>query len=146
MSHPAPPPIIEDPFTLYFWEGTKAGQLLIMRCQSCGYWVHLPKPVCRNCQSMDVAPEPVSGKGTVYSFTETHKAFHPYFVDKVPYLIAVIELAEQPHLHFQSNLVGITESDVRFGMPVQLEFAPFGDKTIPVFRPVGATDSEGTVA
>ena len=92
---------------------------------------------------MDVKPEPVSGKGTVYSFTETYKAFHPYFVDKVPYLIAVIELAEQPHLHFQSNLVGITEADVEFGMPVQVEWAEFGDKTIPVFRPV---TSEGTVA
>ncbi|WP_328591899.1 hypothetical protein [Candidatus Frankia alpina] len=38
-----------------------------------------------------------------------------------------------------SNLVGIAEPDVRFGMPVEVTFEDFSpDLTIPVFVPAGS--------
>src|SRR5439155_607073 len=87
----------------------------IQRCSACGTYIHLPRPVCRACRSFDLAPTEVSGRGTVYSFTETYKAFHPFFVDRVPFLLATVELEEQTGLMLLSNLVGATEPDMAVG-------------------------------
>lgn len=141
MDQPAPPPLPDDPLTAFFWEGSRNHELRIQRCQSCGTYIHLPRPVCRNCQSFDLAGEKVSGRATLYSFTETYKAFHPFFVSRVPYLVATVALVEQPHLHLLSMLVGIDEPDVRIGMELEVGFEEFADGyVVPVFHPaiVGA--------
>ncbi|MHB8465748.1 MAG: Zn-ribbon domain-containing OB-fold protein [Acidimicrobiales bacterium] len=141
MDAPAPPIPGPNPLTDFFWEGAREGRLLIQRCQACSTYIHFPRPVCRACLSSDLAPEPVSGRGTLYAFTETHRPFHPFFVSRVPYLVAVVELVEQPALRLLTNLVGIAEADVRIGMDVQVDFEWLSDDlAIPVFRPVtGAT-------
>jgi len=139
MSPLGPPRPMADPITDFFWEAASRRELHIQRCQSCGTFIHLPRPICRSCHSFDLAGEPVSGRGTLYSFSETHKAFHPFFVDRVPYLIAVVDLVEQPGLRLHTNLVGIDEPDVRFGMEVEVDFEALdAELTIPVFRPAGA--------
>jgi uncharacterized OB-fold protein len=131
-----PPRPAPDALTDSFWEGARAGKLLIQRCQACGTWINLPRPVCRTCRSFDLAPEEVSGRGTLYSFTETHKPFHPFFVDRVPYILAVVDLAEQPGLRLLSNLVGVSEADAHIGMELQVDIAWLADDlAIPVFRP-----------
>ena len=142
MAQPGPPPVASDPLTDFFWVGAREGRLLIQRCQACGTYIHLPRPVCRACRSFDLAPEQVSGRGTVYTFTETHRPFHPFFVDRVPYLLAAVELEEQAGLRVLSNLVGIDEvtGEPRMGMPVEVDFEWLSDElAIPVFRPAGAT-------
>jgi uncharacterized OB-fold protein len=135
--------------------------LLILRCQNCGTYIHLPRPVCRVCHSFDLTPGEVSGRGTLYSYTVTYKPFHPFFVDRVPYVVAVVELAEQAGLRIVSNLVGIDEGAIEFGMPLQVDFEELDTElTLPVFRPapeavpateavppagaVPATDAEAT--
>ena len=139
MDQPTPPMPVVDALTEPFWNGARDGQLIIQRCRSCGFYIHLPRPVCRRCQSFDLGHEAVSGRGEVYSFTETHKPFHPYFVDRVPYLVAVIELAEQQGLRMQSNLVRVSEPDVYCGMPVVVTFEVLStDLTIPVFVPAAS--------
>jgi uncharacterized OB-fold protein len=136
IEQPSPPMPFADPLSDFFWNGARQGQLLIQRCQACGTFIHLPRPVCRACRSFDLAPEEVSGRGTLYSFSETHKPFHPFFVDRVPYLLAVIELEEQADLRILSNLVGIAEPDVHMGMGVRVDFEWLSPElTIPVFRP-----------
>jgi hypothetical protein len=134
-----PPDIGDDPQTAFFWEGTRAGELRIQRCQACGTYIHLPRPVCRNCLSFDLAPEVVSGKGTVYSFTTTQRAFHPFFADRLPYVVAVVELAEQKELRLVTNLVGLNGRSPEFGMPVEVGFEELAPGyVIPVFSPAGA--------
>lgn len=136
MEQPTPPMPLADPLSDFFWSGAEQGRLLIQRCQACGTFIHLPRPVCRACRSFDLAPEEVTGRGVLYSFSETHKPFHPFFVDRVPYLLAVVELEEQRDLRVLSNLVGIAEPDVRIGMDVHVDFERLSpDLTIPVFRP-----------
>ena len=142
MAQPGPPPVASDPLTDFFWAGAREGRLLIQRCQACGTYVHLPRPVCRACRSFDLAPEQVSGRGTVYTFTETHRPFHPFFVDRVPYLLAAVELEEQAGLRVLSNLVGMdgVTGEPRIGMSVEVDFEWLSDElAIPVFRPAGAT-------
>ncbi|MCU4186358.1 OB-fold domain-containing protein [Acidiferrimicrobium sp. IK] len=139
MSAPAPPTPAPGAISEFFWSGARRGQLMIQRCQACGTYIHLPRPVCRACHSFDLLGEPVSGRGSLYSFTETHRPFHPFFVDRVPYLVAVVELEEQAGLRVLTNLVRVAEADVRIGMAVQVEFERLSDDlTIPVFAPAVA--------
>jgi uncharacterized OB-fold protein len=136
---PMPPP---GSLGAFFWEGARDGRLLIQRCSACGTYIHVPRPVCRTCLSFELAPAEVSGRATVYSFTETHKAFHPFFVDRVPFLLATVELEEQAGLMLLSNLVGVGEPDVRIGMDVVVDFEVLSaELTIPVFRPAAAARS-----
>jgi uncharacterized OB-fold protein len=130
-----PPIPAMDRYTRFFWEGASDRKLLILRCQKCGTYIHLPRPVCRVCQSFDLSPEEVSGRATLYSYTITYKAFHPFFVDRVPYVVAAVELAEQAGLRLVSNLVDIDEAAIEFGMPLTVDFEELDPElTVPVFR------------
>jgi uncharacterized OB-fold protein len=135
-----PPVLPDDPLTAFFWEGARNRELRIQRCQSCGTYIHLPRPICRHCLSFDLAGERVSGRGVLYSITQTFKAFHPFFVDRVPYILATVTLAEQDGLQLLTNLVGIDEPDVQIGMPVEVDFEELAEGyVIPVFKPLAAT-------
>ena len=87
-----PPLPIPDELTAFFWEGVRAHRLMILRCRNCGHFIHYPRPVCEKCLSEDLAPEQVSGRATLYSYTVTMKPWHPFWVDKVPYVLATVEL------------------------------------------------------
>src|SRR5437660_3329888 len=141
MIDSARPPIpVPDRYTEFFWRGARERKLLILRCQRCGTYIHLPRPVCRACRSFDLEPEEVSGQGSLYTYTVTYRAFHPFFVDRVPYVLAVVELVEQAGLRMVSTLVGVEEASIEFGMPVQVEFEELdAELTLPVFRPALVT-------
>ena len=57
------------PENAFFWRAGEAGVLRFMRCRSCGFYIHPPLPMCRVCKSRDVQDEPVSGRGTVLTYT-----------------------------------------------------------------------------
>ena len=132
---PAPPLPAANPETDFFWQGARLGVLMILRCQQCGTYVHFPRPLCPRCLSFDLAPEAVSGRGTLYSFTETHRPFHPFFVDRVPFLLGSVELDEQSGLRVLSTLVGLPEPEVRIGMAVEVDFEWLTPEfAVPVFK------------
>ena len=80
--------------------------------------------------------EAVSGRGTVFSFTETVSgARHPYFQATSPYLVGEVELEEQEGLILTSNFPGSTYADLEVGAPVAVEFQTItDDAVIPQFR------------
>jgi uncharacterized OB-fold protein len=130
---PLPDP---DALTRFFWDGVQQHRLLILRCQECGNYIHYPRPICNKCLSMNLAPDQVSGRGTLYSYTVTMQAFHPYFVDKVPYILAVVELAEQEGLKLTTNIIDCPENRLHIGMPVEVVFREVAPGfTLPLFRP-----------
>jgi uncharacterized OB-fold protein len=137
-----PPPIPPvDPTTQFFWDGLRQQKLMILRCRSCGHYIHPPRPVCRFCLGTDLTPEKVSGRGTLYSWTVAVQAFHPWFADKLPYIIATIELVEEPLLLIVSNIVDCAEEDLRMGLPVQVAFREIAPGfTLPVFGIPGDTE------
>lgn len=116
-----------------YWTGGGRGLLLIGRCPACGLWVHPAGPVCPRCLNRDVAPVPVSGLGTVYSFTVNHQRWHPEL--EVPYVIVVVELDEQKGLRLTTNLRDCPVDEVRIGMRVRVCFEAHGEIHLPQFRP-----------
>lgn len=115
-----------------FWRGGAEGDLLIHRCLTCNRWFHPPAPVCPECNSIDVKPQPVSGRGSVYSFTINHQAWIPELAE--PYVIAIVELDEQPGLRFLSNIVGCAPDEVMIGLRVRVIFLPCEDIWLPQFE------------
>jgi uncharacterized OB-fold protein len=116
-----PPDLDAD--TEPFWRGCAEGRLVIARCRVCGLYLHPPRPACRRCRSMDIERVEVSGRGVVYSFTLAYHAFIPSL--EVPYVIAIVELAEQRGLRMMTNIVGCDPHTVRIGMAVRATFAAF---------------------
>jgi uncharacterized OB-fold protein len=115
-----------------FWTGGANGELLIAHCQTCGWWLHPPLPVCRRCRGRDIRPEAVSGLATVWSFTVNRYEWSPGLTP--PYVIAEVELAEQNGLRLLTSIVDTDE--VSIGLQVRVHFEAAGAVWVPVFRPV----------
>ncbi|MEI7714741.1 MAG: OB-fold domain-containing protein [Mycobacterium sp.] len=89
--------------------------LLIEHCDTCGRWVHPASGQCRDCGGPLVA-RPVSGRGTVFTYTVNHHPYNPEI--PLPYVIALVELAEQAGLRVAANIVGCEPDSVTCGMAV----------------------------
>lgn len=120
--------------SLPFWEAAKRHELQIQRCGSCRVHIFYPREVCPECLSSELQWIKVSGKGTVYSFTIAQEPTHPAFAEDVPYVIAIVELVEGPHL--TANIVGCKPDEVQVGMPVVATFDDVTpEMTLVKFRP-----------
>lgn len=140
---PAPMPA-PDAVTQFFWDGVNRHELLIQRCDDCGRFIHWPREFCNACLSRNVAPTQVSGRGTLVTYTFPAQPFHPWFLDKIPYVVAVVELPEQEGLELVTNIVDCPFDELRIDLPVEVVFREVAPGlTLPQFRPASAT---GTVA
>lgn len=121
--------------TEHFWRGGERGELCFLRCQACGYYLHPPSPICGRCLSKDLAPEPVSGRAELHTFTVNHQPWYPGLA--VPYVVAIVSLPEQEGLRLTTGIVGCEPDDVRIGMPLQVVFEHHDDVWLPFFEPLG---------
>ncbi len=119
-----------------FWAGCNRGELLMQRCAACRKFRWLPRPMCPFCNSLEREWIKVSGKAKVYTYTIITHPVHPAAVSRVPYNVAQVQLDEDPDLILVTNLVGISNEDIRIGMPVQVVFEEHepGVK-LPKFKP-----------
>lgn len=117
-----------------FWQGGRDCQLLIQRCAPCGHYIHPAGPICPVCHSRDVAPWPVSGRGTVATYTINRQRWEPDLED--PFALAIVELVEQASVRITTNIVGCPPEAVRIGMPVEVVFDHREDVWLPLFTPV----------
>lgn len=118
----------------HFWHGGAEGELRFLACSECSTLVHPPSPVCPACLARDLTPRAVSGRAHVLTFTENHQPWIPGF--DPPYLIAIVEIVEQPGVRLMTNLVDCEPELVRIGMPVQVRFEEREEGIfIPLFAP-----------
>lgn len=128
------PPALDDT-NRFFWTSGADGRLRFLRCRACGYYLHPPSPWCPECAGSELAPEAVSGRGVVHSFTVNHQ---PWDGDPTPYVIALVELDEQVGLRLTTDLVGVDPHDldgvVAIGARVHVVFEQRGDVFFPLFE------------
>jgi uncharacterized OB-fold protein len=92
--------------------------------------------ICWFCLSSDLVPAEVSGRASLYTWTMSEQAFHPFFADKLPYAHATVELAEQPGLRLITNVIECPWSDLRIELPLEVRFRELAPEfTVPLFRP-----------
>jgi uncharacterized OB-fold protein len=143
----APPMPEPDEITQFFWDGVNEHRLLILRCNACGHYVHLPREVCRFCLSTDLAPAEVSGRGTVETVTIPMQPFNAWFQRRVPYVLAVVELEEEEDLKLVTNIVDCDPDDVTCGMAVHVVFRQVHpDLILPLFAPDESPATNGGAA
>ena len=117
-----------------FWEAARRHELVVQRCRGCGTPRFPARDICSRCLSREAEWAPVSGRGTVFSYTVMHQVYHPAFAAEVPYAVIVVELEEGARL--LSNLVGCPVGDIAPGMPVEAVFEDVTPEvTLPKFRP-----------
>lgn len=126
-----------DHDTAEHYRGYLRRELVVNRCADCGRRHHPMRPMCPACWSWNVAPTPVSGRGTVHLVTLLHQGPPADGVDyaRGPYPVVTVELEEQPGLRFTSTIVGCAPHDVRIGMPVELAWIERNGSPFPAFRP-----------
>jgi uncharacterized OB-fold protein len=132
-SRPKPVPAADD-LSRPFWDAARDHRLVLQRCASCGYYNHPPRLACDACLSMQLQFEPVSGRGTIYTFTVMHQRDVAGFESEAPFINLVVELEEQPRLLMVSNLPLAERDRVRIGAPVEVTFEDRGGMVVPQFK------------
>jgi uncharacterized OB-fold protein len=120
--------------TQHFWETVAAEAMEIPRCRTCGTIQYYPHKLCVNCMSPDLEYIPVSGRGTVYTYTVIRSP-QPAFKGLEPYVVANVQLDEGARM--MANVLTDDVDSVGIGTKVRLvyqEIAP-GQK-IPQFEVV----------
>jgi len=77
----------------HFFEQAREGQLTAVRCGGCGTLAVPPKQFCPTCAQRRWEPVPLSGEGTIASYTIIRVAPRGHAAD-VPYAIAAVQMKE----------------------------------------------------
>jgi uncharacterized protein len=133
MRFDLPQPDLE---TQPFWDATREAKLLIKHCNACDEYHFYPRPFCPKCWSEDVEWAQASGRSTLYTWSVVHRNDLPPFGERVPYVAAVVDLAEGPRM--MTNVVECDFDALTIGMDLEAVFHPISDEvTIVQFRPAG---------
>ena len=131
MNPPRMRPRIDD-YNRSFWTGGAEGKLNIQRCNDCDQYVHPPLPLCRYCQSENVAPETLPGTGMVDTFTVNHQPWYPGV--EVPYVIARVRLEGAPGVILTTNIVNCPVDAIQPEDKVRVLFDEQDGIFFPVFE------------
>jgi len=121
-----------------FFEGCRAGELRVQRCDSCAQLQFYPRIACTACDARTLRWVATSGTGTVASFTVVERAISSAY--EAPYVVALIDLDEGPRL--MSQLIDFEPDQIRVGAVVQVTFRAWSDDVqMPVFQPSDQGDT-----
>lgn len=129
MQYPGPKP---SPLTLPFWSASANHRLIVQHCTGCGAHIFYPRQICPHCWSSELEWTEVSGHATVACFVGAYKPAHPAFFADVPYVIALVDLAEGPRM--LTNIIDATPDDELIGQKVVVTYLERGGTILPVFR------------
>ncbi|WP_280219643.1 Zn-ribbon domain-containing OB-fold protein [Nocardia neocaledoniensis] len=130
---PTPEPQTE-PDNETFWRAAGEGRFVIPRCVECAELIWIPRSFCPRCMGKTEWVE-LSGRATIYSYTEVHRGDGAYAATG-PFVLAYVELAERG-IRIMTNIVDSPAGELRIGQEVEAVFHPAGKETgVPRFRPV----------
>jgi uncharacterized OB-fold protein len=111
-----------------FWEGARRGELRIQRCVNCGRHQHYPRFLCMHCGKSELEWITASGLATIYSFTVVRQNGVPPFSERLPFVVAVVDLDEDG-ARMIAALPKLDPDAARIGMRVRAEFRPANDES-----------------
>jgi uncharacterized OB-fold protein len=81
--------------------------------------------------------EAVSGRATLATYSVNYQNWMPG--PELPYVVAIVEIVEQPSVRLTTNLVNCPLDEIEIGMPLRVIFEhhpdPDGDVYLPLFEP-----------
>ncbi len=129
---PIPEP---DPLGKPFWDGAKAGKLMLPRCVDCSRVHWYPRHICPSCHSDNIEWVEGSGEGYIHTFAVQHRAMGGW-AEEAPFVTAYIDLAEGDRMF--TVLRGVDPKNpesIKIGAKVRVEFeAATDDVSIAFWR------------
>ncbi|MGC4251732.1 MAG: OB-fold domain-containing protein [Sphingobium sp.] len=130
---------LPDPLSRPFWDAAREHRLCVQACGRCDHLAYPPEAACRKCGSSDLHFRDVSGRATLHSWTVLHDPPSPGFRDRLPVILAVVELVEQKGLLLSTNLIDTVPGALRVDLPLEAWFEDVGNGcTLIQFRVRGA--------
>lgn len=108
-----------------FWDAIDAGNFVLARCACGAFYARLQACLRCDADARALTWTPASGRGTVRTFVVFDKPYHPYFAERLPYVVAVIALQEGPEI--TTNVVDIDVSAIEIGLPVRIIISERGE-------------------
>jgi uncharacterized OB-fold protein len=119
-----------------FWDGARAGKLVLQFCLDTGRYQHLPRPVSIYTGSRNIEWREASGRGTIYARTVI-RVPGAGVAGRLPLVAATVELEEG--VRIIANIIGSQPDAVKIGLPVELCMDHLdGGVPYPAFRLVEA--------
>jgi uncharacterized protein len=135
MTETAFPTPSGDPIAEPFWAALDEGLLKFQRCSDCGHRWLPPRSECQNCLSPRTSWERASGDATLISWVVYHHAYHPAFAARLPYTVAIVQLAEGPRM--VTNIVGSDDPEsLRIDQALRLRIEREEGVSVPRFVPI----------
>jgi len=123
-----------DALNAPYWDALDEGRHVFQRCSLCANAWLPPRNECPRCLHAVWTWETASGNARLISWVVYHTAFHPAFAQRLPYTVAVVELAEGPRLI--SNIVCNEDPEqLRIGQPLRLLIEREAGVAVPRYRP-----------
>lgn len=121
-----------------YWLSAREHALKLPYCMACERAFYPVQHRCPRCLGERLEWRPVSGRARVYSWIVVHQVYDQSFADRVPYVVAVVELEEGPRM--VTNIVNVPPQDVRGGLPVRAVYEDIDDGVALVhFEPRGTS-------
>ena len=108
-----------------YWDAAREGRLVIQQCAHCKARQFFPREFCTACLSADLDWIECSGKGDVYTYTINRRGAGAAFGERVPYVVAAIDLDEG--VRMMANIVDSPPEAVRIGSRVRVCFERVSD-------------------
>lgn len=102
-----------------WWAGLRRHELLVQDCPNCRKRIFPPQPMCPHCHSTERTWHRLAPQGKVYSWVVVRRPSHPWFADKVPYPVVLVEMEEG--FRFVGGIDCAPEV-LREGLPVEAGF------------------------
>jgi uncharacterized protein len=127
----------DDPQFAPHYTHLAAGRLCFPYCTACARFHWYPMPLCPHCQRAGWEWWQVTGRGTLYSWTEIHHGFDARYAGPLPYIVALIDFADAPGVRLVSNIVGAATDTLTLDMSLTAHFGqdPHGQPRV-TFRPL----------
>lgn len=130
------PTILPSPEARPFWDAARRHELVLPHCRACDEEFFYPRTSCPHCGSRDLDWHRASGRGVLHTYCIHFQTGDPADREHLPFVTAIVELAEGPRL--MSYLVDVQPRPdaIRCGIDVVVRFVDLPDgHSLPVFAP-----------
>ena len=111
-----------------FWDAIDEGQFVVAHC-ACGA-SYLRSQTCLRCRASadSLRWKPASRNATVRTFVVFDKPYHPYFAERLPYVVGVVSLQEGPEMI--TNVIDCDVETLSIGQAVEIIIVERGGQKI----------------
>ncbi len=120
--------LIIDTESKPYWEAAKNNKLVIQKCKTTGKYFLYSRRLNNIPIKADFDWVEVSGKGKIYSYTIAYVAAGEYYRNKLPYIVACIDLIEGARII--TNLKNSDIKKVQIGKEVEVYFESVSEEIV----------------